>query len=343
VIDGHASDILYVVWGVPQGSILGPLLFLIFISDLPNASKLLLSLFADDTTIQCSGDEMQELFNIFNKELTKISDWFSSNHLSVHPGKTKFIIFGHKGPTPNLNLNGHTLERIWEGGETKSFKFLGLLIDEGLTWKHHANYIHQKMNKTMFHLIRLRQQLSQQHKILIFNSLLKPHMEYGLQVWGHTKYTINIEKTLKKALRIITGKNKYAHSEPLFKTNNILKFNDLYKLKVLGSLHAMKNGDTPYAIKSSLEWLPSSSRRSGMMKLPPQTNKMSAKLYHLKFTEIWNKHFDEYKQDLQYLCSTLKFFNYATMTNFLNKYYSKCTQKPCYSCSKQIMKDDEQN
>ena len=335
VLGEHTSGLLWVTWGVPQGSILGPLLFLIFISDLPGATRMLCSLFADDTTLQAAGNNINELINYVNKELQKAADWFEANNLSVHPGKTKFIIFGHKGDTPKIYLSGHELERIGEKGETKCFKFLGIYIDENLTWKYHADQVYNKINRVMFQLIRLRKTLSKEHKIMIYNSLVKSHLEYGIQIWGQTKQKINIEKAQKKIIRIINGKNKYTHSEPLFHENNILKFDDLYKLRCLNTMHAIKNGDTPQAIKATLEWQPPTSRRSGLLKPPARNNKFSEKVFHLQFTTIWNQYFEENNNDLQYLCSTNKFFSYTITSNFLSKYYTKCTKQSCYSCKTQ--------
>ena len=79
--------------GVAQGSILGPILFLIFINDLPKSTLLKLLLFCDDTTILASGKNLNELIEFVNLELSKICEWFRSNQLSLHPGKTKFTIF----------------------------------------------------------------------------------------------------------------------------------------------------------------------------------------------------------------------------------------------------------
>ena len=92
-IDGTLSDFLDVIMGVPQGSILGPLLFLLFINDLPNATSLLCLLFADDTTALMSGGDLSELFGLVNMEFDKLSDWFRTNKLALHPDKTKYSIF----------------------------------------------------------------------------------------------------------------------------------------------------------------------------------------------------------------------------------------------------------
>ena len=169
MFNGILSDILNITCGVPQGSILGPLLFLIFISDMPRCTKLLTNLFADDTTYQAAREILKELFRFVNEELDKAAHWFNINHLTVHPGKTKYILFGNNKniEAPTLTLNGTELERIHENGTTKSFKFLGVHLDEHLSWKHHIDNINNKISKISFHLTRLRKLLYTNHKVMI--------------------------------------------------------------------------------------------------------------------------------------------------------------------------------
>ena len=137
---------------VPLGSILEPLFFLIFINDLNNSTTKVLDpvLFADDTNLFCSDNNMRALFETANQELSQINDWFLANKLSLNVEKTKYMLF-HKLTDqeniplklPLLKLNRKIIEREY------SFKFLGVILDEHLTWKKYIQLIENKVSKNV--------------------------------------------------------------------------------------------------------------------------------------------------------------------------------------------------
>ena len=142
---------LDVTCGVQQGSILGPLLFIIYINDLCNVSNILQPImFADDTNLLSSHDNIKDLFNNVNLELNKIAVWFKANKLSLNDGKTKYTFFQkfrqkYNIPLklPMLAINGKVIE--W----TTSIKFLGILLDEHFSWKNHISVVENKFPKNI--------------------------------------------------------------------------------------------------------------------------------------------------------------------------------------------------
>ena len=145
-INGENSPQLEMACGVPQGSVLGPLLFLIFINDLPQATRFFTLLFADDTTFQMSSNNLLELFEIANLELSKAAIWFQSNRLTLNVSKTKFILFRTNRmhvdfSNFNLKIGNENIERIGNNCKTKSFKFVGIHLDEYVTWEHSQNLV----------------------------------------------------------------------------------------------------------------------------------------------------------------------------------------------------------
>uniref|UniRef100_A0A8C6KUZ5 Reverse transcriptase domain-containing protein n=1 Tax=Nothobranchius furzeri TaxID=105023 RepID=A0A8C6KUZ5_NOTFU len=141
-INDAISDIHY---GVPQGSVLGPKLFIMFINDLVNVSHILGTvLFADDTPLFYSGLNIHEVTQVINSELVKVKKWFDINRLSLNLNKTNFILFNNKRSRDvSLTIDGMEIQRV------KETKFLGVMFDGSLTWNSHISYIKGKVAKAI--------------------------------------------------------------------------------------------------------------------------------------------------------------------------------------------------
>jgi hypothetical protein len=163
-VNGISSNLLDVTIGVPQGSILGPILFLLYINDLSNCSRLIPTLFADDTSLFASNNDINELKNFVNLEFKKVTDFFRSNKLALHPEKTKLIFFTSNHRLKNLNLEIkcnfnnegqnqisliHNVTQIYNN---EAVKFLGVNLDPSLTFKHHVNKTATKLSSALYAL-----------------------------------------------------------------------------------------------------------------------------------------------------------------------------------------------
>ena len=212
--------------GVPQGSILGPLFFILYINDLPNASHLVKPLlFADDTSICYASSDPIVLATVLNEALLNISTWMKANKLSVNIDKTNYIIFQ---PTQKKSMYEILLlldDRLIT--QKKQIKFLGVLLDENLSWKPHINYVCKKVSKSIGVIYRARFNLSKSTKLSLYYTLIYPYLIYCNTIWSST-YVSNLKRLQilqKRIVRLLTSSSFLAHTAPLFKKLKILDIN----------------------------------------------------------------------------------------------------------------------
>ena len=220
--------------GLPQGSILSPLLFIIYVNDIVNCSKIIhFILFADDTNLFFSGNDIHSLIVEINNNLKLLSTWFKANKLSLNLKKTNFIMFGNKvcdmiNNALTIEFDGSPIEQVFYT------KFLGVFIDSKFLWNIHISKMSSTISRSIGIMRNLYCKLPTTSLFNLYNTLILPYLTYCNIVWGCAAKT-NLEvllKLQKKAIRIVTKSKYLASTDQLFHKLNILKIIDIYRMQV---------------------------------------------------------------------------------------------------------------
>ena len=206
-VNGVLSKSCTLTCGIPQGTILGPLLFLLYINDLPNClSVSQLRMYADDTHLTYADNDICSIEASLNQDLSNINRWLIANKLTLNMTKTEFMLIGSRqklsslAVLPALEINGTHLNRV---NFTKS---LGVLIDENLTWSNHINAISKKISSGIGSIKRISHCVPPATLQNIYHGLVQSHFDYCSVVWGNCTKTLSdkLQKLQNRAVRVLT-------------------------------------------------------------------------------------------------------------------------------------------
>ena len=228
-MNGKLFGISPINCGVPQGSIIGPLLFLLYINDLPNClARACPRMYADDTNITVSANNAADLKTMLNDELLNLNLWLRANKLSLNITKTEYMIIGSRqrlrATTENqiieVCIEGKKITRVAES------KSPGVYIDETLSWKKHMKELSKKNASGIGALKRLMPFISKNTAVIIYKALIEPHFDYCSSVWYGISDTLSqkLQKLQNRAARVITKSTYDTSAKPLL---NSLNWDDL--------------------------------------------------------------------------------------------------------------------
>ena len=264
--------------GVPQGSILGTLLFLIYVNELFNATLTKPRLFADDTCFVISNSSPLYLELQCNLDLQNLCNWCNANKLQINPEKSCIFHIPSKLNSSLIDLNVYYIDSLVSC--QKTCKYLEVYLDFKLNFLHHIRQVESKVAKAVGILGKLRSLLPKSTLLLLYHALIHPHLIYALPLWdcSFSSYIQKLQRLQNKAIRIICNTSRYSSANILFYKLGILKIGDLYQYETGKLMYQYSQNNLPTGVSSLFVNLSTIHNR--------QTRSQSLKSLYLNFQLI---------------------------------------------------------
>lgn len=290
ILKNYTSTSQTVLTGVPQGSVLGPMLFSLYINDFPATLRHSQALmYADDTALLFTGDSLLDIQDKINAELENVFKWFTSNELTLNLSKTKYTVFHSRKKklnteTLDISLQGIKLQQVF------SYKYLGIFLDSDMHWKTHIKHLCSKLAYGCYILLKARECFEYPVLRILYFSFIQSHISYCIDSWGNTftTYLDPVFRLQKRALRIITS-TRTQSSTYLYSSLHVLPVHALYELKIAEVIHSIIDTNDPLPI--TLFKIPLRNTRAATnqcFNLPPCHNLYGKRLVEFNGALIWN-------------------------------------------------------
>jgi len=249
MLDDAKSTCKTITMGVPQGSVLGPILFLIYINDMyKSTADVQFIHFADDTTVFKSSKNTHELEQLVNKSLSDIDKWLISNRLSLNVTKSSYMVITNKTilDDPVIKIRGQPLNRVTEA------KFLGIVLDDKLTFKAHVNSVCSKLSRARGIMYRISPFISHDIILKLYYSIFYPYITYCIPVWGNASAECvnRVSSLQKRAIKLLTYQRSL---NEVYKQHKLLRFPDIFKYFSVLKLFKILNGEHNYLLTQILD------------------------------------------------------------------------------------------
>jgi hypothetical protein len=307
-INSSYSDPQHINIGVPQGSILGPLLFIIYVNSLPDCVTCKCIMYADDTTLLCSSSDPACLQSELDANMKNIAKWFESNMLTINIKKTKLMVFGTQHilsnfTNINLSYNSDSVEKV------DSFKYLGVIFDPYLKWCDHTNYISSCISKRIGVIRRIKYFLPKSTVIMLASALVMPYFDYCSCGWSNcnVQFSNDLQVLQNRLARILLSADIMTPIRDLLNSLNWKKLSDRWNDHLLLLTFKCLQGIAPSYLSSKFTFtdsIHSKGTRSQTFKtlvVPSWRNTQGKRTFHYRASQIWN----ELPSDIRYDYNTM--------------------------------------
>ena len=294
-LNGKNSSLGHICKGVPQGSVLGPILFTLYVNDMPSATSLEPRLFSDDTNLFNFGNNLTAMINNTNIELEKLDSWLRANKLMVNTSKTNYCLF-HPSKTKSVD-DSYIVKMGDELKQSDDIKYLGIKLDNKLTWENHVHKVKSEIIKYTSMFSKLRHYVQKPCLMSLYDSLVLSKISYAFEAFGIASQNKlkDLQVLQNRILRILQFKDRKYSTNAIHKECNILKLIDLYEFKILKSMHNVhyNNGKLPSVFKGYFEKNEGShtypTRQSKDYKIFRVNKTWGDKMIRNKGARLWNE------------------------------------------------------
>ena len=291
------SSLLNINCGVPQGSVLGPLLFLIYVNDIANCNPHgLIRLFADDTNVFIESNQIESLYIDAKQVLKYLDKWFRSNKLTLNIEKTNFIIFTTPDRRKKLNIPNTLEVNNIKINRTDQAKYLGLLIDEELNWKYHIDMLCKKIKRFFPSFYTLRNFINIDHAKSVYYATLHSRIKYGIALYGAADKTViePLQILQNKLLRVLTKKGPRYSTNLIHNEMELLKISDIYETEVLSFVYNCVHKNVPDALGNYFTIMSdihnfNTRNKNHMLRDPCLKSKIGRLSVKQRGVQLWNK------------------------------------------------------
>ena len=320
IVNGAKSELREIQYGVPQGSVLGPLLFLIYVNDISAATgNNKLRLFADDSNVFVISRDPGTLKTKMIEVILKLCEWFNANKLTINMKKTAYTIFAPNIKVPralnNIMINNIKVERV------ESVKYLGMTLDEKLNWKEHTEKLLTKLTKTNQAFKIVKNFVSNKQKAALFYAYFYSSLQYGIEVYsqGTNKNLKKLQVKQNRALKILHHKDFLTPTIELHRDCKMLLVKDTAKLNTVKFVYKQRNGQAPDAFRNyyieNMFVHQHNTRQAKNLHVPQQRNTYGHKSAKYRGAVWWN----EIKSSVRE-AGTIKTFSKNVKKSILDSY-----------------------